>query len=134
MCKTLWNGPAGGERHARLYKDRQIRNDPRSPFCRRVPPRARRAAKAHGVGPSWRFASWSCASRPRAMLTWKPGKGLARHASAAVWNRADGDQSAGMPAITLVMRPLYAIGGHAGIGSYGETLVGWDEPIRHTAS
>jgi primary-amine oxidase len=34
---------------------------------------------------------WSCREPPKkAMLAWKPGKGLAREASAAVWNGADG--------------------------------------------
>ena len=47
--------------------------------------------KAHGVGPGWRFASMELREPPKkAMLAWKPGKGLAREASAAVWNRADG--------------------------------------------
>ena len=33
---------------------------------------------------------WSCASRPRRRCSPGSGKGLAREASAAVWNRADG--------------------------------------------
>src|SRR5262245_52281527 len=54
--------------------------------------RARAAlAKARGVGLGWRFASMELREPPKkAMLAWKPGKGLAREASAAVWNRADG--------------------------------------------
>jgi primary-amine oxidase len=47
--------------------------------------------KARGVGPGWRFASMELREPPKkALLAWKPGKGLAREANAAVWNRADG--------------------------------------------
>lgn len=48
-------------------------------------------AKAHGVGPGWRFASMELKEPAKAaMLAWTPGTALPREAMAVVWNRTDG--------------------------------------------
>ncbi|MEQ1576283.1 MAG: primary-amine oxidase [Hyphomicrobium sp.] len=48
-------------------------------------------AKAHGVGPGWRFASVELKEPPKdIMLRWRPGQTVAREAIAVVWNRGNG--------------------------------------------
>jgi primary-amine oxidase len=48
-------------------------------------------AKAHGVGPGWRFASIELREPAKhTMLRWQPGDNILREAIAVVWNRNDG--------------------------------------------